>query len=136
VSHQASKKTPAKAPAQHRGDVFNAFCFEGAERQQGASFTWHKHCAAELMGHLNQAQGKTLTDLTQNNRSHFLNGTGFSKEAATAMLRKGDQFDYDKVFSLRVGGTERIIGTFGDGIFEVLWWDPDHQFYPSYKKHT
>ncbi len=39
--------------------------------------------------------------------------------------------------SLRVGGKERIIGYIEDGyIFNIVFFDMEHKFYPSTKKHT
>jgi hypothetical protein len=44
--------------------------------------------------------------------------------------------DTDSLFSLRLSGTERIWGLRFNGVFSVLWWDPNHQVCPSQKKHT
>ena len=32
---------------------------------------------------------------------------------------------------LRLGGAPRLWGIFEKGIFYMLWWDPDHQVYPT-----
>jgi hypothetical protein len=44
--------------------------------------------------------------------------------------------DLDEITSLRLSGTERIWGVINQGIMELLWWDPNHEVYPSIKKHT
>ncbi|MEO5370726.1 MAG: hypothetical protein H7833_11710 [Magnetococcus sp. DMHC-1] len=44
--------------------------------------------------------------------------------------------DIDEVFSLALGGRERIVGIRERSRFLVLWWDPDHQVCFSHKKHT
>lgn len=44
--------------------------------------------------------------------------------------------DLDRVFSLRLSGCERIWGVINEGVFTVLWWDPEHTVYPVEKKYT
>ena len=35
-----------------------------------------------------------------------------------------------------MGGKQRLWGFLRAGVFHVLWWDPEHQIYPSWEKHT
>jgi len=42
----------------------------------------------------------------------------------------------DHLTSLRMGGKQRLWGFLRAGVFHVLWWDPEHQIYPSWEKHT
>lgn len=44
--------------------------------------------------------------------------------------------DVDNIYSLRIGGQERIWGIKQGDAFLLLWWDPEHQVCPSNKKHT
>lgn len=38
----------------------------------------------------------------------------------------------DQMFRFRLDGTGRLWGfELGDGIFHALWWDPDHEVYPT-----
>ncbi len=39
----------------------------------------------------------------------------------------------DEVVSLRLSGAERVFGYLDNGVFVLLWWDPDHQVCPSFK---
>ena len=39
--------------------------------------------------------------------------------------------DIDRVFSLRLQGAVRLYGILEDGIFSLLWYDPDHEIYPT-----
>ena len=50
--------------------------------------------------------------------------------------RKLDEVVGDDVFRFRLDGTSRLWGFVVDGIFHVLWWDPEHQICPSEKSHT
>lgn len=60
--------------------------------------------------------------------------------AATAqqdlVRRKLDEVVGDDVFRFRLDGTSRLWGFEVDGIFHVLWWDPNHEICPSEKSHT
>jgi hypothetical protein len=44
--------------------------------------------------------------------------------------------DYDKLISLRLTGPQRVWGIRNKDILKLLWWDPEHKVYPSFKKHT
>ena len=44
--------------------------------------------------------------------------------------------DLDELTSLRLSGTERIWGKVNQGVMELLWWDPNHEVYPTQKKNT
>jgi len=44
--------------------------------------------------------------------------------------------DTNDLFSLRLGGNERLWGLRSNDVFSVLWWDPDHKICPAPKKHT
>jgi len=38
--------------------------------------------------------------------------------------------DFETLFSIRIDQKKRLWGLLHDGIFRLLWWDPDHQVYP------
>lgn len=42
----------------------------------------------------------------------------------------------DQVYSLRLMNKTRIYGILRDGIFSILWYEKEHEIYPSVKKHT
>jgi hypothetical protein len=44
--------------------------------------------------------------------------------------------DIEELFSLRLSGKERIWGILDNHIFKLLWWDPNHEVWPSTKKYT
>ncbi|WP_030064859.1 hypothetical protein [Streptomyces natalensis] len=44
--------------------------------------------------------------------------------------------DMTKIQRLEFTGTQRLYGFLEGNIFHVVWWDPNHQVYPSKLKHT
>ena len=44
--------------------------------------------------------------------------------------------DWEELYSLRLSGRSRVWGLKEAGIFWILWWDPNHEICPSYKKNT
>lgn len=42
----------------------------------------------------------------------------------------------DNVCRLRVTGRKRLIGLRVEHRFSVLWWDPEHEIWPTQKRHT
>ncbi len=67
--------------------------------------------------------------------SHFIDVSALTKTARDRLAELG-QDDEDELFSIRLTGRERVFGIRDRWIFKILWWDPDHQVCPSYKKHT
>ena len=57
-------------------------------------------------------------------------------QAAQERLRELRLDDRDHISRLRMSGTGRLYGLRERERFYVLWWDPDHQIWPSRKKHT
>jgi hypothetical protein len=51
-------------------------------------------------------------------------------------LRQIKRDDLDALVSIRVTGRQRLFGFRRQNVLYVLWWDPDHQVYPSTLKHT
>ncbi len=51
-------------------------------------------------------------------------------------LRELDHDDQDELVSFRVSGSERIWAIRSEESSFILWWDPNHEIYPSSKKHT
>ena len=55
---------------------------------------------------------------------------------ASKRLVDSHRDDYDELWRLRLGGTERLWGLRIGRVFCVLWWDPLHKIYRCPKKHT
>lgn len=72
---------------------------------------------------------------------HYLDWTKLSKEARDdferlCKVRVCRDDEREVIFSLRLSGKQRVIGLRLSGVFEVIWWDPEHEFCPAEKKHT
>lgn len=44
--------------------------------------------------------------------------------------------DYETLVSLRLTGPQRVWGIKMQNMFKILWWDPNHEVYPSKLKNT
>lgn len=49
--------------------------------------------------------------------------------------RLPEKFD-DTMFRFRVAGEQRLWGFRKSNVFHIVWWDPEHQVYPTEKSHT
>ena len=67
------------------------------------------------------------------NNSHFINASYLPSDAARYFHDKGYEEAYDDVFSLRLSGSERLIGVADKAVFRIIWYDPEHKFFPSTK---
>lgn len=61
--------------------------------------------------------------------SHFISISKLPKLEAKEYLKLGYGDEYDKIFSLRVNSTERLIGVVDMGLFKILWFNPNHDFF-------
>ncbi|MEU8920341.1 hypothetical protein AB0D10_05295 [Kitasatospora sp. NPDC048545] len=44
--------------------------------------------------------------------------------------------DMTRISRLRFGGRQRLYGFLVDNVFHVVWWDREHEVWPSQKKNT
>lgn len=64
---------------------------------------------------------------------HPLARLGDEAQARIAALHLVDTFGDDELFRFRLSGERRLWGFRSERTFHVLWWDPDHQVYPTEK---
>lgn len=67
--------------------------------------------------------------------NHIVKISSISKQAQNR-LKQIQEHDLDELFSLRISGKKRIWGILSGNRFHFLWWDPEHEVCPSFKKHT
>ncbi len=67
--------------------------------------------------------------------SHEIN-VGQIIKPAQDRLRDLKMDDCDTLVSIRLTGKQRIWGIKIGKTFKILWWDPEHEIYPSKLKHT
>ncbi|MFS8103699.1 hypothetical protein LFM09_41915 [Lentzea alba] len=57
-------------------------------------------------------------------------------KAAQERLVELELDDRDRISRLQIGGKQRLYGFREASRFYAVWWDPEHEVYPSPKKHT
>lgn len=55
---------------------------------------------------------------------------------AQIRLRERNLHEYDFLYSLSITGEYRVWGVLLEGTYFIIWTDPEHEIYPSSKKHT
>ncbi len=67
-------------------------------------------------------------------RSHNIDISGLSEEGLSELKRLNMDGEVDRIFSLRLDGTKRIIGILDRGVLEILCYTPNHEFTKTSKK--
>jgi hypothetical protein len=57
-------------------------------------------------------------------------------KAAQKRLTDLKLLDIETLVSLRLAGKKRVWGIRNAAVFKILWWDPEHEVYPSVLRHT
>lgn len=63
------------------------------------------------------------------NNNHFINATKLPGDERHKFIELGYMRIFEKVFSLRLAGKERLIGVVDMNIFKILWFDAQHKFF-------
>ena len=79
-------------------------------------------------------QRKWSDIISDKERNHWIDCADFTKEAQKRL--EEIKIYYDELFSLRLTGTLRLFGYIENGIYYIIWYDPDHEICESHKKHT
>ena len=59
----------------------------------------------------------------------------YSREALRRLETLGLS-DMTSIARLQLTGQQRLYGFLVDAVFHVVWWDPNHEIWPSTLKHT
>lgn len=92
----------------------------------------------DLLKHMRQYEAMTVGDLRSGNLSAFKSYPDFSscpnKDAVDrlATLYGG----YDSIARFRLSSKKRLYGFLVENEFHLLWWDPNHEVWPSKKRNT
>lgn len=93
-----------------------------------------------ILRHLRDFESMTTGELFPGSRSYPGKDYTVAKIPTTAAHGRLEALglnDMTKISVLRLSGEGRLYGFRDDGnIFHVIWWDPEHQIWPSLKKHT
>lgn len=82
--------------------------------------------------------GKILSSTNgrvSNTRSHAIAIERLTEEAVKR-LEELNLDDYDELYSLAVDNQKRIWGVMNDGVFNIIWYDLNHEICESRKRHT
>jgi hypothetical protein len=63
-------------------------------------------------------------------KDHHYNYKGICPEAKKRLFERKLEQWVDHLYSLKLRNVWRLWGLLIDGVFYVLWWDPDHSVYP------
>jgi len=92
----------------------------------------------EILGHLKKFESMTLNEVF-----HYggYPGKDYDVDAipnsgALARLEEAGLADQTKIWVLRCGGKPRLYGFLQGNVFHVVFWDPEHEIWPSQLKHT
>jgi hypothetical protein len=77
---------------------------------------------------------KQTHDRSNKSKHHFLDFDGMSKEAADRIHKLELEEYEDSIFSFALQNKLRVIGVRTNEVFHVVWYDPEHKFYPSKKR--
>lgn len=72
--------------------------------------------------------------ISDKKHNHWIECISLSKEAQDRLNEL--RLYYDSLFSLRLSGKIRLFGYIENGVFYIIWYDPEHEICPSQKKHT
>lgn len=98
-------------------------------------FGWHsitKDKLLEIRSKLADFESMSLSEILGRN-SHVVSRSGICKQAQ-ARLKAIKLDDTDELLSLRLSGPERVWGILDNNTVLLLWWDPNHQVWPTSKK--
>jgi hypothetical protein len=93
---------------------------------------------AEILGHLKKFESMTLNEVFHNGGYP---GKDYDVDAipntrVLACLEALGLADQTKIWVLRCGGKPRLYGFLLSNVFHVVFWDPEHEIWPSQLKHT
>ncbi len=81
-------------------------------------------------------ESMTWSEIKKNKKNNH--SVKVSKICPEAQNRLGEieLDDVEELFSLRLGSKKRIWGIRNGRVLKILWWDPNHTVYCSFKKNT
>ena len=87
---------------------------------------------AKILSVMKEWDRKTWAEIL-GDRDHSISIDALSNRAVKR-LEEIERDDIDGICSLHIGGKSRLIGVRDRYVFQVLWWDSNHEVCPSHKK--
>ncbi|NKZ71058.1 hypothetical protein GTA09_15285 [Rhodococcus hoagii] len=93
---------------------------------------------ADLFRFLKTIETHTFGELTASGTGLYKEYSNFEKcPNGGAIQRLADLYDSaDNICRLSLGGKPRLYGLRFEHVIALLWWDPEHEIWPSQLKHT
>jgi hypothetical protein len=144
AQHTRNERAPRARPPAERQDGHPRFSFVFADHEYEGSWRWFKDGeAVELLKfmieverltwqevHAHQAGGRRRL---QKHHAQAIETLCTEAQDRLGNLRNLEGLVDDELYRFRLSGPHRLWGirVLGDDTFYVLWWDPDHQVYPT-----
>jgi len=90
----------------------------------------------EILQKLGDFETRTWANIKSDGNNHFVEIKNSPNPEPQKRLTELHLDDIQELFSLRLSGKERLWGILDRSTFNILWWDPYHEVWPSTKKHT
>lgn len=125
-------------------DMVPAWMFDKIDRNGDFRFDINredfdsKEIMAKMISYSGMTWSKIIRQTHDDSRSkhHYLKINDLSKFAQDRLRTLGLEEDSDQIFSFAFNNKLRIIGLRERDKFHVLWYDPNHNVCPSFKRHT
>lgn len=138
-SRRAAKTSP---PSSSTGGENPYFCFRYADRNSKNEWAFNPvpEDAQEIMEfvcEMAQLSWREIEAMQTGTRERHKKHHSYSitkidsKAQADLRKRKLDEIFDDEIFRFRLSGEKRLYGFRKGRVFHVVWWDQDHQVYPT-----
>lgn len=115
-----------------RIDKDGEFAFDTSRKDFDSKFVFEKMIAYNSM---TWAKIKNQTHDKGKSKHHYIKDTKNLSKVCQDRIKKMELYEEtDNLFSFALNNKIRIFGLVQSGIFHVLWYDPNHEIYPSHKK--
>lgn len=102
-------------------------------------WNWADHSTdylIEIFNKLASFESMTFNELIQTSKNHLIPLSEFDNKLVQKELETLGHSDIGSLFSLHLEGKLRVYCINYVNEFSLLWLDPNHEVYPSKKKHT
>lgn len=129
----------AEADVSEKHIIFRFDCLDLDDDCPWPMFRMDERKHQEVLSKLADFEKATVKELRSGNYQAFRIYRDFSSCPNTdAVKRLGEKYetDSDVIGRFRLSGRERLYGFLISNEFHLVWWDPEHEIWPSNKKHT
>lgn len=133
----SSKKTPRQ---QENATYFKTQhpSWQISRIDEDGEWGWNKigvdEFKSEVVAKIKNFESSTWAEIL-GDKSHEVSISQISKDAQKRLAQLKLE-DIESLVSLRLAGRKRIWGIRNAAVFKILWWDPEHEVYPTILKGT